>query len=460
MFGFIWLTMSIILLIICYFEAKGASKVNKNIILGVMLPPLEVKNAEVLKITDNFMKQCVKLYIIEFILCIPCVFFRNVYQFIYWLVWFFTAYYFHYRLICKNNNKLKELKRKNNWLLPNKHILNIDTEVTRISNKMPISSWWFVIAFTIGLAPIVIELIIKSGYKTSLLISVGTSIITNVLFMLLFKIYALGRTVVYSDDTKVNIACNKVQKRTWSIIYVVSAIILSAINTLIYTATVIANFIVNTLVIIMLIAPLLLIVAIIWGRNHIVKVQNSLISNSSKAVYVDSDEYWINGIFYKNPYDNRVSVEPRIGYKAVYNLATKKGRIIEYGSWIFAAVVLIGVVTMMLIIETVKYDVSITNDRVEINAPFYGVDVLKDNIEEVSLVDKIKVTLRTNGIGAEEYSIGEFKVEGYGKCRLYVVDDVSPYICIKTNENYIFINEDTKAETNETYERILDLINK
>ena len=128
MFGFIWLTMSIILLIICYFEAKGASKVNKNIILGVMLPPLEVKNAEVLKITDNFMKQCVKLYIIEFILCIPCVFFRNVYQFIYWLVWFFTAYYFHYRLICKNNNKLKELKRKNNWLLPNKHILNIDTE--------------------------------------------------------------------------------------------------------------------------------------------------------------------------------------------------------------------------------------------------------------------------------------------------------------------------------------------
>lgn len=49
--SFIMLFTSLIVLVILYYEAKGASKPNKNVILGIMIPPLELKNVEVTSIT-------------------------------------------------------------------------------------------------------------------------------------------------------------------------------------------------------------------------------------------------------------------------------------------------------------------------------------------------------------------------------------------------------------------------
>lgn len=77
------------------------------------------------------------------------MFIKTVWLLIGWFLWFALFYYIYYKLICKYNGKLKEVKRKNHWLLPNKHILNIDTELTKAKSKMPISKWWFLIALFI-----------------------------------------------------------------------------------------------------------------------------------------------------------------------------------------------------------------------------------------------------------------------------------------------------------------------
>ena len=50
----VMLITSLIIIAVCYWEAQSAAKPNKNIILGVMIPPLELSNMEVTKITKEF----------------------------------------------------------------------------------------------------------------------------------------------------------------------------------------------------------------------------------------------------------------------------------------------------------------------------------------------------------------------------------------------------------------------
>ena len=197
-----------------------------------------------------------------------------------------------------------------------------------------------------------------------------------------------------------------------------------------------------------------------YNFRLIINIQNKLISSAKNPIYVDSDDYWINGIFYKNPYDSRVVVEGRIGIKPVYNLATKKGRLITYGGNILAAVSVLAIILMMISFEFYGFNMKINDDVVKINAPLYGTELKIKDIEKVEIIDKLKVKLRTNGIGMDEYSVGNFNVEGYGKCKLYIYNDVKPYILIESDNEQIFINGEDKEDTLRYYDEIIAVINK
>ena len=457
--SFIMLFTSLIVLVILYYEAKGASKPNKNVILGIMIPPLELKNVEVTSITKEFMKKIKILFLISLVVFIPFIFLDTALLMIGWLLWFGIVYFLYYKIICKYNNKLKEVKRNNNWLLPNKQLLNIDTELTKAKDKMPVSKWWFALAMVIGTIPLVLYKINNNELFSTAAIYSGTAITGTIILFIIYMTYVKGRTIVYCDESDINIACNRIYKRTWSIIYVVLAMVQSITNTLIYLFMLLprAN---ESIVLIAIILPVLLVAfGMIYGNNKIVQAQNKLISRAKNPIYVDSDDYWINGVFYKNPYDTRVVVEPRIGTKSVYNLATKKGKFITYGGNIFAVVSLILVLLMILFFEFYGFNMSIDNKILKINAPLYGVEFNINDIEEVNLVDNIKIKVRTNGIGMDEYSVGNFNVEGYGKCKLYIYNYVSPYILIKVNGEFIFINAETKEETYNYFNDLEKLIN-
>ena len=457
--SFIMLFTSLIVLLILYYEAKGASKPNKNVILGIMIPPLELKNVEVTSITKEFMKKIKILFLISLVVFIPFIFLDTALLMIGWLLWFGIVYFLYYKIICKYNNKLKEVKRNNNWLLPNKQLLNIDTELTKAKDKMPVSKWWFALAMVIGTIPLVLYKINNNELFSTAAIYSGTAITGTIILFIIYMTYVKGRTIVYCDESDINIACNRIYKRTWSIIYVVLAMVQSITNTLIYLFMLLprAN---ESFVLIAIILPVLLVAfGMIYGNNKIVQAQNKLISRAKNPIYVDSDDYWINGVFYKNPYDTRVVVEPRIGTKSVYNLATKKGKFITYGGNIFAVVSLILVLLMILFFEFYGFNMSIDNKILKINAPLYGVEFNINDIEEVNLVDNIKIKVRTNGIGMDEYSVGNFNVEGYGKCKLYIYNYVSPYILIKVNGEFIFINAETKEETYNYFNDLEKLIN-
>lgn len=99
--SFIMLFTSLIVLVILYYEAKGASKPNKNVILGIMIPPLELKNVEVTSITKEFMKKIKILFLISLVVFIPFIFLDTALLMIGWLLWFGIVYFLYYKIICK-----------------------------------------------------------------------------------------------------------------------------------------------------------------------------------------------------------------------------------------------------------------------------------------------------------------------------------------------------------------------
>lgn len=456
----VMLITSLVIIVVYYWQAQSAVKPNKNIILGVTIPPLELSNIEITDVTKEFMYNMKILSVLSIVIYFPLMFMKTVWLLIGWFLWFSLFCYIYYKLICKFNGKLKEVKRKNDWLLPNKHILNIDTELTKAKSKMPISKWWFLIALFIGISPFILNIINKNEYFSTAVICTGSSIVGTLILFIIYMIYVKGRTIVYCDESKINIACNKVYKRTWSIIYTSLAILQSITNTTLYVFMLLPRVNENVFLIAITLPVIIVVLGIVYGNRRIINMQNQLISVAENPIYVDSDEYWINGMSYKNPYDNRVVVEPRIGTKPVYNLATKKGRLITYGTNIFVAVSVLTIILMMLYFGLYGFNMKIIDNSVKINAPLYGIEFNVEDIEKVEIVDKLKVKLRINGIGMDEYSVGNFNVEGYGNCKLYIYNDVKPYILIKSNDEIIFINGENEEETLRYYNEFIAVINK
>ena len=87
-------------------------------------------------IVKEFKKENIKGFIIAAILFIPSFFFKlNSNQILYFFLWLIGVYIFTRSLFIKYNKGLMDLKRENNWLLPSKRLVTIDTEVTRLKMK-------------------------------------------------------------------------------------------------------------------------------------------------------------------------------------------------------------------------------------------------------------------------------------------------------------------------------------
>lgn len=450
----------LIALIALYFENNTATKVKNGVVLGVTLPYSEIKNNEVLKIVDEYKKGNKRFFLIGIIIFIPIIIISYPsLKMIYLFIWIFFMEILSYKLFGKYNKRLKTLKRENEWFISQTRLFTIDTEVTRLKDKMPVSPLWFIPSLLISIIPIIM-VIINKDFDYSLLISASTGLVGTIIFMIVYRLYCKKPTEIYSEDSRVNIAYNLIYKRMWTMGTVIAATVQSIGMIFVFLPMTLNS---NSGVLLMLSAVIpmtVILVGIYYINNKVTEEQNRLISTSSNPIYVDNDEYWFRDI-YNNPNDTRYIVEPRVGYKMTYNLGSKKGKRIFYGTYIFTGILLIGISIMGLRLDFKKMNIEVSNHIVKIEAPSYSFDFNVDEIEEVKFVDSIKVNLRTNGAATDKYSIGYFDVEDYGNCRLYIYDKNNKFIRVKLkNGEYIFISGISKEETDKYYELLIQNFKK
>lgn len=100
---------------------------------------------------------------------------------------------------------------------------------------------------------------------------------------------------------------------------------------------------------------------------------------------------------------------------------------------------------VLIIVSSLRPNrIQVTSDSLVITGS-YKYSVKLGEIRSVERLDSLpKIKLRTNGIGWPNIKIGHFRVEGIGKCRLYVNQKFPPYVHIVTSagEHIIFNTKD------------------
>lgn len=456
MFSIIFIIVGVIFLICFYIEMRKNIK-GENIFIEVTIPFEHVKKKEVVDIKDGYKKECNKLLLIMGILYLPIIFISYMsWILVYIISWIAFIMYIQYRIFKKYNEKLMKLKKENNWFLPSKHIITIDTELSRMRDEMSISKKWFLPSIICSIIPIVLESLKDNNQGNFLLVLAFSSIIGIGVFYYIFRIYEKGKNIVFTDNSKVNIACNMINKKMWTMWAVIGAF-MQSISILAISISVYFSGSIREIIIVVAIIPIFIILfGSYFTSTTIKKKQKEILDTQENVVYVDEDQYW-KGLYYYNINDSRVMVEERNGMGTSINLGTKGGKIIAFISAIFTSIIILFLTIQAFIFDYSKVSMTINDNIVEISAPQYGTQFTIDEIEDIKIINEMPKGFRTNGVGAKNYLLGEVKLDGYGRALAYVKYDPKEYVVIKLKDKHVFINGENIEETKDYYDKLFKL---
>jgi len=342
-----------ILVLIAFFGInKSVERPNGNVLLGITLPDHALTNAAVLGIVKQFRRLYPWLAAVFLLLTAPVLFAQNYIAaaLTYILVWMVVYIFANQLLLDRYIKKLYALKKAEGWWLGTRHVLSIDTEVSRLKSTFPVSYNWFALPFAVTAAAVLLNMHggNEQGYTTVLLLNV----VPFVLFVLTYFMYKKDRTVVYSDSTEVNIAINHVYKREWTKSFVIIALTHSIFS---LAMTLVLRFDNEDVVAVVTFAAVfvycLVIIAVAFAAfGKIRNIRNMLRGLVNEEVYEDDDLCWFwGGMFYHNPNDSRAWVEKRIGVGMTVNMATIVGKVtIGVVGVVLVAVTIFAVVTVHL----------------------------------------------------------------------------------------------------------------
>lgn len=434
----------ILTIIIIYFTNNLSTKPNKNIILETALPFGKLNDANVLKIASEYKRSNLYCCLLCTILSIPCLLINiTSLNIIYLFIWIFCIVILNGLTMKKYVIRLRKLKSDNNWFYAKNHVASIDTNVSRIKNKMPISKFYFLLPLMINAIPL---LVTRDFYNIAINLS---GILTTAFCMLFYYIYSKKQLIVYSNNTDVNLNCNFVYKRSWSIVW-----LLLALTTSSYCLLISYNQSFAYALTLLFVSVTLIIIVI--AHLHIRNTQNNILMLESDVVYADDDECW-GAFFYSNMNDPNLFVDKRSGIGTTINMAHPKAKII---SGITILITLITIIPCILLsISTDLTDINFNiadNNTITIKASIYDVTFSKDNIESVSLIESIPDNgTKTNGASTDTYAYGHFNFNGIGKCMVFTKKDAGQKILlIKLKDQSIILTGNTSEETDKIYNEL------
>lgn len=459
---YILLFSGLIVLFTMYFINSSATKPNNNVVIGVTLPYMQLKNEKVLEIINRFKKENKYLMLASALLSIPMIFIKKYDSFIiiYFLIWTFSLIGLSDLLIKKYIRIMMELKRSNDWYVGEKNVIRIDTKVTNLKESMPVSVLWFIPSILISIISVVRAFLKRESIGDITVYIALIGLLAILIFIFLYNKYSNMRNNVYSNNSVVNILCNSIYKKKWSLCWIGVSTCNSITFALIIEGIIRGTSLGIVLCIIGIWITVFSVIMIIYTESDIKESINKVVYASEERLFTDTDEYWEKG-YYCNPHDNRIMVEKRIGTGMCFNLGNKKGRILNYVGNIFVIILVVGICIYLLRFDISGFKMNINDNVIKIEAPSYEIEFNIDDVEGVELINEMpKATIKTNGIGGSHYSIGYFKLEGYGNTPIYIYRNSSPYLKIKLKDTYVFINGEKPDITKEYYVEIKEAIKR
>ncbi|MDO4337826.1 MAG: hypothetical protein Q4C91_07025 [Eubacteriales bacterium] len=457
---FIFLVTDLFMILICMFYYGKIEKYSAGMILGVHIPREEVENADVQDICNKSRKAW-KLFnrinlAAGILVCFFCLLGVEIFLVI-WLVWLVEYIGGMEYLTIVPHRKMYRLKVANQWMdTKTARMAYIDTAVSVMAEQMAVSWQWHIpvlllVAVTGILPGMKTFLTDESGFRYLYFMTLGISM----LFLFLHVRLTKRSHTVYSKDTDINYAVNRMIKRAWSLTLLGA----SSFNGIAWCFLVfeavrnkwLSGMDYGIYCIIQAAAALFFLTVIQAYRK-----KDEILSGDREALYVDDDEYWKDG-WYNNPNDKRIVVQNRMNtMNYTFNMGRPAGRAICIGLFIFTAAVILWVVVIMLRFHYVRVIFTYSDTHAQFEAAGYKCSFDLSEIESAELLTEMPEEgfIKTNGGATDDYSIGYFTGRESGKCMLFLTEDCKPILKVTLPDMVIFANSEESGEVKEWY-RIL-----
>lgn len=440
---------------------SGKERYSEGMVLGVHIPKSETDNLEVQALGNKY-KRDLKRFSLWNLLVSACVCFLCFWNFIYfiivWMVWLFIYISAWMYFINSSHRRMYDIKMKNNWIMEGgTHIVHIDTVVSSMARKLPISHWWsFLFVICIGVLLLIPQVREYFGDNPVQWIMPGTVLLTAVFFWVFHIWFTHRRTIVYSNDSSVNMAMNRAEKRTWSVI-MLSANLMNLLGWGYLTIKIAGkHWLYDIDFWIYIVLQMIPLFVILFGIIYIQKRRKQLLSMDLNAITADDDEYWKTG-WYNNPNDTHLWVQDRMcSTNYTMNMAKPAAKIIAAATAVLLTVVIAGAFYLTLSLENAKITLLMNGNQITIDAAMYDSHFDKSEIKSIEVLKKLPEDdfARTNGGATEKYLIGHFKGKEIGECMMYIYRGYTPILQVKLKDKTIYINSKNENEVLSWYQKL------
>lgn len=435
--------------------------------LGVHIPADKKEDAEVTSVVNKTKKQFNVFNNVNMVLsvaiCGICVVDMIIFVFVY-ILWIIIYIVGIQLVIIIGHRKIYDIKLKNGWLIEAQKKVYIDTRLS-YSVKNPSISMryhWIFIGLTVVLyIPVVIVRHSDMLFRDMSIYFIVSIIVAVALYIFNIYVNSSERTV-YSENSDVNITMNQIYKKYVSL----GLVIMSLFNTVAFSY-IVAEYMLHGILyggdvivytIVDLIGSIIMLASFVVARRK----RTEVLAADDTPLYVDDDEYWKYG-FYYNPNDRHIIVKNRMyDMNYAFNYASRGTQILVALLTVIITASIIFTVAALIPFINIKMDVYIADDTFMAEGGGYKCSINIGDIQEVQLFDEMPKDnfTRTNGGSTDEYDVGNYKGRTYGKCMLFIWDDYSPVLMIKSSNKTVFVNSKEDGYIRHMYDELVSYAGK
>lgn len=466
---FVFLICDLIIVPICWFSYGKQGEYREGMVMGVHIPAHAVEDPEVKKICGKIQKHWNRFHQINLLLsvliCFLC-FYNFTLFIIVWSVWLAEYVAVLYGLIIVPHRQMYRLKLKRGWVdAASMRVVRIDTSVSALSGKMALNWKWHLPPVILTAATALLLYNMGERYRLSPAEMTvewalyASGVFTCLLFLVLHIGIVRQANRVYSENTEINLAANRLMKRAWSQgLALASWISGGAWIFLAFCGSISGPDLPAGCYGVYAFFLMVSAVALLVPLGLAVGKRKEILDADQAPCYVDDDVYWKYG-WYNNPNDRHILVQDRFNsMNYSFNFGRPAVKVILGILAAAVAGIVIWTFSLLAAFENVQVLFQEEGEVYRFEAAGYEYEFSGNDIQSVKLIDELpdERFTRTNGGSTEKVNIGHFRGRETGKCMMFLYNDCTPVLEIRLDDMTVFANSRDPQET----ERWLDMLSE
>ena len=449
-----------------FFAVYGRKPVyEEGMLLGVHLPREAAQGAEVTALTTAYRRRTRRFYLVNLLLGVAvCLvaFWRFSPFLILWCLWLVEFVVGAQWLLLGTHRKLYDLKMARGWVVGEPATLAAaDTRASaQRRGQGPGLAWHLLpcgLVLTTLLLPGVRDFLLTQGGGWGLL---GSGLAISLTLWALHGVLSRRGNKVYSQDTAVNQAVNRLERQVWGWTLLLCSLFNAAACWSAAWWMARAHWVGSAAYGIYLVLELIPVAILTAGLLWMTRKRRQLLAGDPVPLVVDDDVYWRKG-WYENPNDPHWLVQDRL---VPCNYSMNMAKPGAWGGTIAllagVGVLMVGLCVLFLWADFGGSSVVIAPDRVAVSAFLYDTEVDPQDIQSVTLLEDLPEDsyVRTNGLDDGRRLIGHFRGRESGPCEMYLHTAASPILAVETGDFTLYFNSEDPAETEAWYQALAAVV--